>query len=566
MPNLVIGKVGENHARIWVRGSHRYPVAFVSCSNDDGSEVEKIAVPLDKEHGYIGVIDLQQLSAFTRYTCEVSYGKTVNDTPAERMYPDDNISIFNTGEDCGPETGQSENLDNLPTYLLNTLSTPENWFENILSAFRQIICLLIVPAVLILLSGLIVWKWNEITHKINDINELKAFMVLLPVLPYAIFFVGIIMGWRYNNTPMVLALFTIGLSYLILVKFHEGKLPESVSGLSIVEILTFLLPLNLAFFTILSKRWIFSSTGALSVILVLAQVFAVALITHAGESNLLMEFQTVAPGATVEFVSFSNGLHTIMCDRSLFGLENVSTVSVFSFTGALIFLLIRFIQKREATLAGFFGTLIAIFMGISTQDITPSCTVYFASAGLILIFTTIEASYSMAYNDELTGLPGRRSLNETLLNLGKKFSIAMIDVDHFKKFNDTYGHQAGDQVLMMIAAKLRAISGGAKPFRYGGEEFAAVFRGKTSDEILAHLDKFRSAVESTAFVVRSKDRRKGSAKKRGKNKFSGQKVTVTVSVGIASSDKNNSDPNQVLMEADLNLYKAKENGRNRIEN
>jgi diguanylate cyclase (GGDEF)-like protein len=74
------------------------------------------------------------------------------------------------------------------------------------------------------------------------------------------------------------------------------------------------------------------------------------------------------------------------------------------------------------------------------------------------------------YIDELTGLQGRRSLNETLYNLGRKYAIAMIDVDHFKKFNDTYGHKTGDQVLKMIAYKLERISGGAKTFRYGGEE------------------------------------------------------------------------------------------------
>ena len=56
----------------------------------------------------------------------------------------------------------------------------------------------------------------------------------------------------------------------------------------------------------------------------------------------------------------------------------------------------------------------------------------------------------MAYVDELTGLPGRRSLDQTLINLGKKYSIAMIDIDHFKKFNDTYGHDTGDQVLKII--------------------------------------------------------------------------------------------------------------------
>lgn len=85
----------------------------------------------------------------------------------------------------------------------------------------------------------------------------------------------------------------------------------------------------------------------------------------------------------------------------------------------------------------------------------------------------------MAYQDELTSLPGRRALKEYLLKLGSEYTIAMFDIDHFKKFNDTHGHDVGDQVLRMVASKLATVSGRGKSFRYGGEEFTLVFSEKS---------------------------------------------------------------------------------------
>src|SRR5439155_477780 len=83
-----------------------------------------------------------------------------------------------------------------------------------------------------------------------------------------------------------------------------------------------------------------------------------------------------------------------------------------------------------------------------------------ATGALILIVAVVEASYHMAYQDSLTGLPARRALNEALLRLGGHYTVAMLDVDHFKRINDHHGHDVGDQVLKMIAAKLAQLTGG----------------------------------------------------------------------------------------------------------
>ena len=72
----------------------------------------------------------------------------------------------------------------------------------------------------------------------------------------------------------------------------------------------------------------------------------------------------------------------------------------------------------------------------------------------------------------------------------------MLDVDHFKKFNDSYGHESGDQALRLVASRLSHITGGGKAYRYGGEEFAIVFPNKSSEEVFVYLDRMRRVIET----------------------------------------------------------------------
>jgi hypothetical protein len=97
--------------------------------------------------------------------------------------------------------------------------------------------------------------------------------------------------------------------------------------------------------------------------------------------------------------------------------------------------------------------------------------VYLTASAAILCAAVLQDTFRLAFRDELTGLPSRRALNERMMALGSNYTIAMLDVDHFKRFNDMYGHELGDQVLRMVAAKLARIGGGGRAYRYG-EEFS----------------------------------------------------------------------------------------------
>src|SRR5437762_2301932 len=192
-------------------------------------------------------------------------------------------------------------------------------------------------------------------------------------------------------------------------------------------------------------------------------------------------------------------------------------------------------------------------------------TFYFATSALILIIAVVEASYHMAYQDSLTQLPARRALNEALLRLGSQYTVGMVDVDHFKRINDSHGHDVGDQVLKMVAARLAQVGGGGRAYRYGGEEFAVIFPGKGAEECLPELEALRKVVEDAKFILRSRIRSKRKKEKILAEKGPGRRVPVTVSIGVAERDSRHSKPDQVVKAADRALYRAKDGGRNQVQ-
>ncbi|WP_171044336.1 GGDEF domain-containing protein [Pseudoalteromonas citrea] len=182
-------------------------------------------------------------------------------------------------------------------------------------------------------------------------------------------------------------------------------------------------------------------------------------------------------------------------------------------------------------------------------------------AVLYLLVVCIE-SYFLAYRDELTNLPTRRALHQLALSLGRRYTIAMIDIDHFKKFNDTYGHDIGDQVLKLVASKLAKIKGGGRVFRYGGEEFTVIFARKGIEHAQEYLEVLREEVANYDMVIRDTSRSGKQARKSARSQ-SMKTVHVTVSIGVAEkSTKYRFE--QVLKHADLALYRAKKRGRNNV--
>jgi len=209
---------------------------------------------------------------------------------------------------------------------------------------------------------------------------------------------------------------------------------------------------------------------------------------------------------------------------------------------------------------------IAIVLAAAACALLPSVPIEGARmaltlAGLAAIGAILFASYRMAFVDALSRLPNRRALDETLSRLSGTFAIAMIDIDHFKQFNDTHGHDAGDKVLHAVAQLLRGTTG-ARAFRYGGEEFCLLFPGWRARDAEGACEETRKRVESTRVRIRSvpAKRRQGQAVR----KIDAADVHVTISIGIATRDARSESVGEVLKTADQALYRAKSKGRNRV--
>jgi diguanylate cyclase (GGDEF)-like protein len=241
-------------------------------------------------------------------------------------------------------------------------------------------------------------------------------------------------------------------------------------------------------------------------------------------------------------------------------------LSYVGFLIAFAVLLTQYCYKPRPLHAAQLVGLLGVFWALPKTFILPFTLNIMCSQVMLMIAAAVaHEAYQMAFRDELTGLPGRRALNERMQRLGRNYVLAMTDVDHFKKFNDTHGHDVGDQVLRLVASKLSKITnGGGRAYRYGGEEFAIVFAGKTLDECMPHLEVIRETIANYQIHLRNQEHRPQDDQQ-GRQRRAGTQastVSVTISIGVAERQPEHRNPEEVLKAADQALYAAKGAGRN----
>ncbi|MBH3448061.1 GGDEF domain-containing protein [Pseudomonas putida] len=235
------------------------------------------------------------------------------------------------------------------------------------------------------------------------------------------------------------------------------------------------------------------------------------------------------------------------------------------FIGVFLLLVVQYLRAPRPLHAALITGLLGIFWMLPQTFILPFTLNIMCSQVMLMIAAAVaHEAYQMAFRDELTGLPGRRALNERMQRLGRSYVIAMTDVDHFKKFNDTHGHDVGDQVLRLVASRLSKVTGGGRAYRYGGEEFALVFAGKTAEECVPHVEAVREVIANYVMHLRDQNSRpqddtSGRQRRAGS---SGGTVSVTISIGVAERQVDHRNPEAVLKSADQALYSAKGAGRN----
>jgi diguanylate cyclase (GGDEF)-like protein len=362
---------------------------------------------------------------------------------------------------------------------------------------------------------------------------LKQLMVIEQLL-VVLLVVVIVFASYFNRSRLTF----ISLLWLLYYASFSFSLPWSVWLASQHDWLTMFGCFSLLFLSLIKDRGVLSTHGFYRLIALVLSGVVAYLWLQTSES-------------VIAFVQTS--LNTLQFKQYI----RIEFLIVFS----VLIIFWRAVKSSDLVIAAIFVSLV-VWLLHQYQLINLPISLTLTLISLYYLLVIIVDAYFLAYRDDLTGLPSRRALNQLALSLGRKYIVAMLDIDHFKKFNDTYGHDIGDQVLKLVAAKIGSVKGGGRAFRYGGEEFTIVFPRKNIEQALPELEAVRRAIEEYKIVIRHPQRKtkQDRATKKG-NDF--KTVSVTISIGAAIRE-NKQSFEQALKCSDQALYKAKKKGRNNV--
>lgn len=403
---------------------------------------------------------------------------------------------------------------------------------------------LAVPAVLLLGSILLlaVWPWTAEWPQ----------QPLFRALPVGLFVLAVFLGAAFTQTRITFVAAYAAIAVTLLDHAYFGAAGRG-RGDATLMLASVMLPVLTATFYRLGERGLFTSHGATRLLATLLAIgFLLGLPAFGGFQSAVVS--SVPPS-----------LHTAT------GWWRLPGVGVLSLIVSLPLLV--YPRKGESPLLGLLLVVAIVFLTAMLNFQSSlwravqqeTALLLFGTLGaMALIAAVMEGVWRHMNIDELTELPGRRPFRHHLRCLGADYIMAVVDIDHFKRINDTHGHAVGDQVLKFLATELSRLAA-ARVYRYGGEEFAIVYEGDSYEQALNNLDDLRDAVGKRAFALRRPDR---PDKKPGKTAPGAvqpaESLFLTVSVGAARAGARYATPQETLEAADEALYRAKEQGRNRV--
>ena len=382
-------------------------------------------------------------------------------------------------------------------------------------------------------------------------------IVVSEFLPFGILPVGVILSLWFNRGRAFLAMTSLFLAYIGYTVASNAH-GDTFAVIAVASAIAIFIPLNVTLMLALPERGVFHFRSYRWLLLIAVETLLTAWVSSSSHSPL------------------SGAAWREVMDHWLLRPDPTPFLGRLLFAAGIALAIGRIFERRSPLEIGLGSALLSFFVACTWINLPGVFAIFFSAAGSILLIAILQESHRLAFHDELTGLPGRRMLEEQLAGMGPAFAIAMVDVDHFKKFNDTHGHDVGDQVLRMVGASLADIKGGGRAYRYGGEEFAILFPDKTLEETLPQLDELRTTIQNYGLIPRSQDRRQaareredrriksGRASVAGAETLEAQPLSVTVSIGVAERNRRLRTPAAVIRAADEALYRAKHAGRNRV--
>lgn len=403
-----------------------------------------------------------------------------------------------------------------------------------ISIFLRKIASLFVPVAILTAAAICLPRISAVTSPWREI---------LPYIPLTTILAGLLLSFQFRRGRVFLALLLLAALYCPSHYRLSGGTQDGITN-NAFGLMALLFPINIALIMFMRERGVLTVAGRLRLGFFAFQAVVIVWL-----------LQNHGAGIT-EFLN-SDILHSPL-PAGIAIPQPALLILVPSFLISSVRLSLN-LSPVNGALVGAMAAASVVSGWPTTPDIP---VVFITAASLALIMGVLQDSHDMAFRDDLTGLRSRRALNERLSDMGRRYAIAMLDVDHFKGFNDAYGHDVGDQVLKMVAAKIQEVKGGGKAYRYGGEEFTVIFPRQRLDQTIPHLEDVRKAIADYRLVLRDTTRPQESRLGRNmRGSGEGETVSVTISIGVAESSEK-SIPADVIKEADQALYRAKRKGRN----
>ena len=366
------------------------------------------------------------------------------------------------------------------------------------------------------------------------------------IYPLIVIGAGVLIGFLFKRMWLMLVILILAIADRVLLYFAANTVVPMEGGRLIYQAVSFLLPFNLCVFAFMKRRggmkW--QSIGLLGGILL-----------QGGAVAFIYQYRSLGFGAFLED-SFINW--------GIFESLPLSQLAIFAFGLAFVYYFFLYIRTRGVIERAFCWALISVFYGVALGRIGPESSIYFSTAGLIFVISVIENIYGEGFQDELTDLPTGKSMRGILSRLNTGYTVAMIEVDNFRRLRDNHGRRVSKQVLRSIGEKLTRVTGGGEPFHYGGEVFAVIFPGMFLQDTLPHMEELRQLIKKPGPIPHDDKSPRRKPRKLKRIEILANKVPVTVSIGVAERGETDMTPHQAIQKAEKALITAKSEGRDRM--
>ena len=370
---------------------------------------------------------------------------------------------------------------------------------------------------------------------------------LLAAFPYLVYAAGFFFGWYFSSARTIFSLLIVFLADQGLSFFPTFDVNSSSQYSALFAISTLLVPLNILAFSLVNDEALFTLKGGLRLLPVLIQPFLVLWLCDPEQEVFTIVFRQVyVPWLTLVWTPLPQA-------------------AVGAFAAAGVLSLIRYALRGDSTDSGAFWSLAAIFLAYHGTQFHWHPTNFFSTAGLILFVSMTQSAYRRTYRDELTGVEGRLAYEEAVAQIGRRFAVAVLSIDQLKICRGTHGNDVAEQILKILAQKIRAVCHRGRVFRVSGEELTIIFNHRTAIETIAELELMRKTIEMTDLIIRKKirvwERAQGAPIRKGID----EPFPVTAAIGVAEKNTDSETFHSVMKAAYRALYDAKGTGGNAVK-